>query len=138
MKLRNLRRYSSGYTLVEVMLVVATIALLASIAMPSIFRSRKRAQATRILEDLRMIDSAMQLYAMENRCTGSEIIVAADAPKLKKYIKTNSALFNSLPNDILGNPFTFGPLNQHPRVSQATFDNFAEVAPSDFWSPFNP
>jgi prepilin-type N-terminal cleavage/methylation domain-containing protein len=138
MKLRNHRSSSAGFTLVEIMLVVATIALLAAIAMPSIFRSRKRAQATRILEDLRMIDSAMQLYALEFRCQGSEVINAGDIDKLKRYIKTNSALFNSLPNDILGNPFTFGPLNEHPRVSQATFDNFADVAPLDFWSPFNP
>jgi prepilin-type N-terminal cleavage/methylation domain-containing protein len=138
MKLRTHRRASAGFTLVEIMLVVATIALLAAIAMPSIFRSRKRAQATVILEDLRMIDSAMQLYAMENRCSGSEVLGAADADKLKKYIKTNSKLFNTLPNDILGNQFTFGPLNEHPRVNQATYDNLSDVAPSDFWSPFNP
>jgi type II secretory pathway pseudopilin PulG len=123
---------------VEIMLVVATIALLASIAMPSIFRSRKRAQATRILEDLRMIDSAMQLYAMEFRCSGSEVFGPGDADKLKKYIKTNSSLYNTLPNDFLGNQFTFGLLNEHPKVSQTTYDNFVEVAPADFWSPFNP
>src|SRR6185369_1221005 len=71
MKLRTHRRRNAGFTLVEIMLVVATIALLASIAMPSVFRARKRSQATRILEDLRMVDSAMQLYAMEFNCSGS-------------------------------------------------------------------
>jgi type II secretory pathway pseudopilin PulG len=138
MKLRTHRRTLAGFTLVEIMLVVATIALLAAIAMPSVFRSRKRAQATRILEDLRMIDSAMQLYAMEFRCQGDEVIAVGDIDKLKRYIKTNSSLFNSLPNDLLGNPFTFGPLNEHPRVSQVTFDSLVDVAPLDFWSPFNP
>jgi prepilin-type N-terminal cleavage/methylation domain-containing protein len=138
MKLRTHRRSAAGFTLVEIMLVVATIALLASIAMPSIFRSRKRAQATYILEDLRMIDSAMQLYAMENRCSGSEVLGPADADKLKKYIKTDSRLHSTLPNDLLGNEFTFGALDQHPRVNPATFDNFNDVAPADFWSPFNP
>jgi prepilin-type N-terminal cleavage/methylation domain-containing protein len=138
MKLRTLRRRNTGFTLVEVMLVVATIALLASIAMPSIFRARKRSQATRILEDLRMVDSAMQLYAMEFNCSGHEVFTPADVPKLKKYIKTDSALFNSLPNDMLGNSFSFVTLDTHPKVNSATFDNFSDVAPMEFWSPFNP
>lgn len=138
MKLRTLRRKFAGFTLVEIMLVVATIALLASIAMPSIFRARKRSQATRILEDLRMIDGAMQMYAMEHRCTGTEVLGAADVDKLKKYIKTESSLYSTLPNDFLGNQFTFGALNANPKVSQATYDLLVDVAPLDFWSPYNP
>ncbi len=138
MKLRTHRRSAAGFTLVEIMLVVATIALLAAISMPSIFRSRKRSQATRILEDLRMIDSAMQLYAMEFNCSGTEPFSSSDTDKLKKYIKTNSALFVSLPNDMLGNSFTFSRLDTHPRVSSTTFENLSDVAPSDFWSPYNP
>ena len=138
MKLRTHRSSIPGFTLVEIMLVVATIALLASIAMPSIFRARKRSQATRILEDLRMIDSAMQLYAMEFNCSGKESFSSSDAAKLKKYIKTESALFSSLPNDLLGNSFTFLTLDVHPRINNATFENFSDVAPMDFWSPYNP
>src|SRR5436190_22720704 len=137
MKLRT-HRSRTGFTLVEVMLVVATIALLASIAIPSIFRARKRSQATRILEDLRMIDSAMQLYAMEFNCSGSESFTSSDAGKLKKYIKTDSQLFMSLPNDLLGNEFTFSRLDTHPKIASSTFDNFSDVAPMDFWSPYNP
>jgi len=138
MKLRTLRRRVAGFTLVEVMLVVATIALLATIAIPSIFRARKRSQATRVLEDLRMIDSAMQLYAMEFNCSGAESFTASDAARLKKYIKTDSALFTSLPNDLLGNSFSFSRLDTHPKISSTTFDNFSDVAPMDFWSPYNP
>jgi type II secretory pathway pseudopilin PulG len=138
MKLRTQRRSFAGFTLVEIMLVVATIALLATIAMPSIFRSRKRSQATRVLEDLRMIDSAMSLYAIEFKCAGTEIFGPADAPKLKKYIKDNTSLHSTLPNDFLGNEFTFGQLDSHPKVSQATYDRLADVAPPDFWSPYNP
>lgn len=138
MKLRSLRRSNPGFTLVEIMLVVATIALLASIAMPSIFRARKRSQATKILEDLRMVDAAMQLYAMEFNCSGKEAFSASDSDKLKKYIKTESPLWASLPNDLLGNPFTFMTLDTHPKVNNATYENFSDVAPMDFWSPYNP
>src|SRR2546427_7161999 len=54
-----------GFTLVEIMIVVAIIALLAAIAVPGFLRARKRSQASRILNDLRMIDSAVDQYAIE-------------------------------------------------------------------------
>ena len=44
----------SGFTLVEIMIVVSIIALLAAIAVPNFIRSRKRSQATQILDELRM------------------------------------------------------------------------------------
>ena len=64
----NTRR--GGFTLVEIMIVVAIIALLAAIAVPGFLRARKRSQASRILNDLRMIDAAVDQYAIEtNRST---------------------------------------------------------------------
>ena len=63
---------SRGFTLVEIMIVVAIIALLASIAVPNFLRARKRSQATRILEDLRLLDGAMDQYAIEtNKISGA-------------------------------------------------------------------
>ena len=63
-----------GFTLVEIMIVVAIIALLAAIAVPNFLRSRKRSQATRVLQDLRMIDSAIDQYAIEtNKTTGANV-----------------------------------------------------------------
>src|SRR6266436_344506 len=55
--LNTLNKKRGGFTLVEIMIVVAIIALLAAIAVPGFLRARKRSQATRILNDLRMIDS---------------------------------------------------------------------------------
>ena len=63
-----------GFTLVEIMIVVAIIALLAAIAVPGFLRARKRSQATRILNDLRLIDAAVDQYAIEtNRSTGNAV-----------------------------------------------------------------
>src|SRR5664279_1036933 len=63
--LQKLNTKHAGFTLVEIMIVVAIIALLAAIAVPNFLRSRKRSQATQVLEDLRIIDSAVDLYAIE-------------------------------------------------------------------------
>ena len=54
------------------MIVVSIIALLAAIAVPGFLRARKRSQASRIINDLRLIDSAVDQYAIEtNKITGS-------------------------------------------------------------------
>src|SRR5437763_8120714 len=83
----------SGFTLVEIMIVVAIIALLASIAVPSFLRARKRAQATSTLEALRMIDGAKEQYAIENSKGGTLVPGYAD---LVVYIKRGSRLYNDL------------------------------------------
>ena len=64
--LNKLNKRRGGFTLVEIMIVVAIIALLAAIAVPGFLRARKRSQASRIMNDLRMIDSAVDQYAIEN------------------------------------------------------------------------
>ena len=48
-----------AFTLIEIMIVVAIIALLAAIAAPSLLRARKRSQAVSILTDLRLIRSGV-------------------------------------------------------------------------------
>src|SRR5213595_733345 len=81
-----------GFTLVEIMIVVAIIALLAAIAVPGFLRARKRSQASRILNDLRMIDSAVDQYAIKtNRKTGDTVAVA----DWTNYLKKGSLLYNS-------------------------------------------
>ena len=64
--LNKLNKRRGGFTLVEIMIVVAIIALLAAIAVPGFLRARKRSQASRIINDLRLIDSAVDQYAIEN------------------------------------------------------------------------
>src|SRR5471030_937147 len=88
----------SAFTLVEIMIVVAIISLLAAIAVPNFLRARKRSQATRVLEDLRVLDNALDQYAMEtNKISGFSV----NFVDLKNYIKTGTSLYES-GNDILG------------------------------------
>jgi len=134
--LQKLNKNRGGFTLVEIMIVVAIIALLAAIAVPNFLRARKRSQATRILEDLRMIDAACDQYAIEyNKTTGNSVGWA----DVQKYLKTGSVLYNSGGTDMLGgsynNTSTFS-VDTVPVVSSITFSKLSDVAPSDFWSPF--
>ena len=133
--LQKLNKNRGGFTLVEIMIVVAIIALLAAIAVPNFLRARKRSQATRILEDLRIIDSAIDQYAIENNKSGGATVSWTD---IQKYLKNGSVLYNSQGTDLLSNTYGAFSVDNLPKLSTTSFDKLSDVAPSDFWSPFYP
>ena len=120
------------------MLVVSILALLATIAVPNYLRARKRSQAARMLDDLKAVDYAMELYAAEYHKKGSEPITDADIDFLKKYLKERILLYQSMPNDLFGNQIVMVDLKSPPRVSAATFDALSDVAPKEYWFPYEP
>jgi len=124
---------SEGFTLVEIMIVVAIIALLAAIAVPNFLRARKRSQATRCLEDLRILGGALDQYAIEtNRITGFNPTFA----DLKNYIKTGDTLYSAGDNDLFGNSYGTYTVDSNPQINVNTFNALSDVAPAAFWSPF--
>ena len=133
--LQKLNKNRGGFTLVEIMIVVAIIALLAAIAVPNFLRARKRSQATRMLEDLRIIDSAIDQYAIETNKAGGATVNFTD---IQNYLKRGSVIYNSNATDLLGNPYMGGTVDGVPKLSSTTFNALSDVAPSDFWSPFYP
>jgi prepilin-type N-terminal cleavage/methylation domain-containing protein len=133
--LRKLNTKKAGFTLVEIMIVVAIIALLAAIAVPNFLRSRKRSQATQVLEDLRILAGAVDQYAIENSKNGTIVPAWAD---VQKYIKTGTRLYSSGGTDLLGGTLKINAIDTAPQVDQATYDALSDVAPAEFWSPYNP
>ena len=131
-KLSSKRR--GGFTLVEIMIVVAIIALLAAIAVPGFLRSRKRSQASKVLNDLRMIDAAIDQYAIETSKKSNDPVGADD---WKKYVKKDSNLY-ATGQDLFGHDFGAQTVDSLPKVPQATFDALADVADEAFWSPYAP
>ncbi len=122
-----------GFTLVEIMIVVAIIALLASIAVPGFLRARKRSQASRIINDLRLLDSAVDQYAIEtNKLTGMNPAFS----DLKVYVKKGSVLYTT-GKDIFGHSYGPFTVDSIPSVPSASKTALSDVTDSSFWSPYN-
>jgi prepilin-type N-terminal cleavage/methylation domain-containing protein len=76
----------AGFTLVEIMIVVAIIGLLAAVAIPNFSRARGSAYKNACITNLRQIDGAKQVWATENRKTDADVPTETD---VAAYLKGN-------------------------------------------------
>ena len=130
--LNKLNKRRGGFTLVEIMIVVAIIALLAAIAVPGFLRARKRSQASRILNDLRLIDSAVDQYAIEtNKASGAAVAIT----DWTNYLKKGSVLYNT-GADLFSQSYGAQTVDSLPRVPASTKTALSDVADTSFWSPY--
>lgn len=81
----QIRGRYGGFTLVEIMIVVAIIGLLAAIGIPNFVRARTRSQTNACINNLRLLDAAKQQWALEHKKSSTDI-PAADGSELKDYL----------------------------------------------------
>src|SRR3954454_2908555 len=132
MKMPN-RSQAHAFTLVEIMIVVAIIALLAAIAVPGFLRARKRSQASRIINDLRLIDSAVDQYAIENNKSSGTTVGTSD---WTNYLKKGTNLYTT-GKDILGDDYGPQTVDSIPKVPTNSYNSLSDVTDTSFWSPYN-
>ncbi len=106
---------ANGFTLVEIMIVVAIIGLLAAVAIPNLTKARNEAQAKACVSNLRTIEAAKELWALEKGQSGA---VVASAEDLKPYIGRGSG--GTLPicpvdsSRTFATSYSINPLNVPP------------------------
>jgi prepilin-type N-terminal cleavage/methylation domain-containing protein len=130
--LNKLNKKRAGFTLVEIMIVVAIIALLAAIAVPGFLRARKRSQASKVLNDLRLISAAVDQYAIENSKKSGDTVNVTD---WTNYLKKDTQLY-STGKDMLDGEFGQQAVDSMPKVPATTYQALSDVADTAFWSPY--
>jgi prepilin-type N-terminal cleavage/methylation domain-containing protein len=103
MKINTSRK--SGFTLVEIMIVVAIIGLLAAIAIPNFVKARTTAQKNACINNLRQIDGAKEQWALEKKQAPGAAIVQAE---VDEYIKGGT------PKCPAGGGYTYNAVDTNP------------------------
>ena len=113
-----------GFTLVEIMIVVAIIGLLVAIAIPNFMRAREEARANSCVANLKQVEGAKERWAMSTGAAGGSTPTATDlVPDFLKVAPT-------CPSD---GTYTYGAVNSVPSCSigdgsdgtSGTFDDHA-------------
>jgi type IV pilus assembly protein PilA len=102
----------AGFTLVEIMIVVAIIGVLAAIGIPSFLHARTRSQATACINNLRQIETAVQQVAIEQgKKVGDTVAYPTD---ITAYIKLNSE--GSIPGCPAGGTYSLQTVGAIPQA----------------------
>ena len=125
-----------AFTIIEIMIVLTIIALLASIATPSMMRARQRSVAGEIKEEVRHIEMALTQLAIENPSAAGQPV---DFDQLVPYFKPGSRLASCDNKDRFGNDFNDGAaydVDTIPKVASTTISSLQASVATDFWAPY--
>jgi prepilin-type N-terminal cleavage/methylation domain-containing protein len=100
MKIKTSRK--GGFTLVEIMIVVAVIGLLAGISTPRFIKARDASQYSAIVNNLRMIEESKDSWALENR-TGTGALPTST--NLMTFFKGYA-----MPTPVVGETYNINPV----------------------------
>ena len=107
----SIKKNTAGFTLVEIMIVVAIIGLLAAIAVPNFAQARTNARRGTCINNLRLIDAAKEQYALENNKDSTVTPATAD---VVPYLKGGA-----LPTCPASGAYTISPIGTKPTCSKS-------------------
>ncbi len=109
----KLIRNTAGFTLVEIMIVVAIIGLLAAIAVPNFVQARTSARTSTCVNNLRLIAAAKDQAALEN---GLAETATPTTTQMSPYLKSTNAT-TGLPTEPTSGTYTINAVSARPTCS---------------------
>lgn len=114
-------RRGSGFTLIEVMVVVAILAILAAVVVPRIMDEPGKARQARAEQDIRAIESALDMYKLDNfryptNDQGLEALVERPTSDPEPQNYKEGGYLRSLPKDPWGNEYQYSNPGEHAEI----------------------
>ena len=110
----GLRAKNGGFTLIEIMVVVVVIGLLVAMLAPTVFNKVKQAEETRVAQDLRVIESALKFYRLDNyRYPTQQQGLKALSEQPPGSERWNGPYLEKLPVDPWGNTYRYNYPGRH-------------------------
>ena len=113
-----------GFTLTELMIVVAIIGMLSSMAIPGFFKVRENTRLNTIYHNLRQIDSAKEQWALENmKATGTAV---SDITVIKDFLRYGGV------RDVIRESYVLNPVGTPPGAALPAGVGLGPYAPGAF------
>ena len=109
-----------GFTLVEIMIVVAIIGILIAIAVPGFLRARENSRGRACQENLTKIDGAKEQWALENKKSNGTSCGSGSAFLDDTNIFGPNGYVKKKPTCPSGGSYTVNPIGTDPTCSIGT------------------